>query len=262
MFWVFTDAYCFVGFITQLLYILTPIAFVIQLKNGVLRYERVSIFGLLSLYCTAFIYFWTSIYKIKEGADIDPLDFCNLVGFYLGLVYLLIYIYFIYLKDNKKKGILYMSILIVASLIVWIIIKFTVKKDNVGDRIFSWLGVIFNVAEYFPLGFSIIYLIKKKISEKYTLFGAFFGFLNCLAWLLWSSYSVVEHHANVEHSIVANCLGICLQICQVVLFLVFRKDDLEDIEIEKKEIALKEKYEAKEQEVEESKDPEYMTGFI
>ena len=60
----------------------------------------------------------------------------------------------------------------------------------------------------------------------------------------------------------ANCLGICLQICQVVLFLVFRKDDFEDIEIEKKDIALKEKYEAKEQEVEESKDPEYMTGFI
>ena len=47
-----------------------------------------------------------------------------------------------------------------------------------------------------------------------------------------------------------------------MLFLVFRKDDLEDIEIEKKDIALKEKYEAKEQEVEESKDPEYMTGFI
>ena len=110
MFWVFTDAYCFVGFITQLLYILTPIAFVIQLKNGVLRYERVSIFGLLSLYCTAFIYFWTSIYKIKEGADIDPLDFCNLVGFYLGLVYLLIYIYILSILLIIKKKVYFICL--------------------------------------------------------------------------------------------------------------------------------------------------------
>ena len=261
MFWVFDDAYCFVGFFTQLFYILTPIAFVIQLKNGVLHYERVSIFGLLSLYCNGFIYFWTSIYKIEEGADINPLDFCNLVGFYLGLVYLIIYLYFIYFKTNKKKGIIYISILVVSSILVWIIIKFTVKKDNIGDKIFSWLGVIFNVTEYFPLGFSIIYLIKNKISEKYTLFGAFFGFLNCVAWLSWAIYSVTVNHSNLEHSIVANCLGICLQICQVTLFLIFKRDDVEDKVIQEKEIALKEKYETKE-ETEKSKEPDYISGFI
>ena len=66
MFWIFWDAYCFVGFFTQILYILTPIAFIIQLKNGVLKEERVSIFALLSMYSNAFVYFWTSAYKVPE----------------------------------------------------------------------------------------------------------------------------------------------------------------------------------------------------
>ena len=34
------------------------------------------------------------LYKIKKDADINPLDFCNLAGAYLGLVYLIMYIFF------------------------------------------------------------------------------------------------------------------------------------------------------------------------
>ena len=161
-FWIFSDPYCFVGFFTQIFYILTPIAFVIQLKNGVLHQERVSIFGLLSLYCNAVIYFITSMYKTQSEKDIDHLDFCNMGAFYLGFIYLVIYFYFIYYKVNKTKGIILIAILAVGTLIVWLIIHFTIKKDNIWDKIFSWIGVVFNVTEYFPLGFSIIYLIKKK----------------------------------------------------------------------------------------------------
>ena len=64
MFWIFDDSYSCIGFFTQILYVLTPIAFLIQLKNGVLREERVSIFCLLSMYSNAFVYFWTSAYKV------------------------------------------------------------------------------------------------------------------------------------------------------------------------------------------------------
>lgn len=262
MFWVFTDAYCFVGFFTQILYILTPITFIIQLKSGVIKEERVSIFALLSLYCNAYIYFFTSLYKIKEGADINPLDFCNLAGAYLGLVYLLIYIYFVHFLSKKIKGLIYMGILIVSSIIVWIIIKFTVEEGNAADKIFNWLGVIFNVTEYFPMGFDIIYLLRNKISEKYTIFGAFFGFLNCVAWLTWAIQAVVNG-ADLVHSIVANCLGICLQISQFTLFFIFKRDDVDSISVGEKPVDIDEEENGiTNDKQEENKESEYLKEFI
>ena len=47
----------------------------------------------------------------------------------------------------------------------------------------------------------------------------------------------------------------------MTLFLVFKKDEVEDNTMKEKEIALKEKYQAKE-ENEQNKEPEYITGFI
>jgi hypothetical protein len=262
-FWIFSDAFCFVGFLTQILYILTPIAFVIQLKNGVLHQERVSIFGLLSLYCNAVIYFLTSIYKTQSGKDIDPLDFCNMGAFYLGFIYLVVYIYFIHYKANKMKGIIFIIILIVGTLIVWLVIHFTIEKGNIWDEIFSWIGVVFNVTEYFPLGFSIIYLIKNKISEKYTLFGATFGFVNCTAWLSWAINACFVNHDNLYHSLVANSLGICLEIAQFTLFFLFRNKDNEDnSNIEDKTRNISDADMDIGNSKEENKDPEYMADYI
>ena len=261
-FWVFSDPYCFVGFFTQIFYILTPIAFVIQLKGNVLKHERVSIIGLLSLYCNAFIYFWTSIYK-RTDSDVDPLDFANLGGFYLGLVYLLFYLYYVHLKKNFRMGMIYICILIVSSIGVWLIIFFTVEENNVPDKIFKWLGVIFNVTEYLPLGFDIVYIIKHKTSEKYTLFGAFFGFLNCVAWLAWAIYAVVVNHNKLEHSIAANCFGICLTVGQVVLFFVFRRGDSEETgNIEDKTNDIVEGGIDVDNTKEETKDPELFQDYL
>jgi hypothetical protein len=263
MFWFFDDAFCFVGFLTQIFYILTPIALMIQLKNNVLKPERVSIFGLSCLYGNAFIYFWTSAYKAPSGQDINPLDFCNLAGFYLGFIYLMIYIYFIHFKFKKLYGILLASGLVIISLVFWLIIKFTVKRDNVADKTFNWIGVVLNVCEYFPLGFSIIYLLKNKISEKYTLFGAFFGFLNCVAWLAWAIYAVVVNHNKLEHSIAANCFGICLTVGQVVLFFVFRRGDSEETgNIEDKTNDIVEGGIDVDNTKEETKDPEYIQDYM
>lgn len=262
MFWIFTDEYCFVGFFTQLLYILTPIAFVVQLKNKVLNFDRVSIFGLLSLYCNSFLYFWRSIYK-RTTSDIDPLDYCNLAGAYLGFIYLIIYLYYIYFTTNKKKGLIFMGILSASSVIVWLIISLTVKENNIWDRIFGWLGVIFNVTEYFPLGFNLIYLIKNKISEKYLLFGALSGFINCVAWLAWAIHAVVDSGDPLEYSIVANCLGICLVSTQAILFFIFKKPDSDDIadNEEKTNDIIEDGYDIV-KENEENKEPEYITDFI
>ena len=251
----FSDPYCFVGCLTQIFYILTPITFMLQLRAKVIHHERVSIFGLLSLYSNAFIYFFTSLNK--RTSDIDPLDYSNLLGTYAGLMYLLFYIYYVHFKKDKKRGLIFIAILVVISVIVEIIIIFTVKeKDSVGDKIFSWLGVIFNVTEYFPLGFSIIYLLKHKISEKFTIFGAFFGLLNCIAWLAWAIHAVYEG-SNLWHSIIANCLGICLEITQFILIFLFKRRD-EDDNSNIAEEGGKDMIDIKE----ENKDPEYMQGYI
>ena len=256
MFWIFWDPFCFVGFFTQILYVLTPIVFIIQLKNNVLNHERVSIFGLLCMYCNAFIYFITSAYKVEEGAEINPLDFCNLAGFYMGFVYLIIYIYFVHFKKNKMIGIIYMGTLVVVSIGVWILIMFTVESGNTWDKIYNWMGVVFNVLEYFPIGFSMIYIIRYRVSEKYSLFGAFFGFLNCAAWFSWAVYSVVVNGADLEHSIVANSLGICLVVTQFVLFFLFRKESDEDAKsVGEKPVDIDIEEEQKQQ-------PEYMKEFI
>ena len=260
-FWIFDDSYSCIGFFTQILYVLTPIAFITQLKNRVLHEERVSIFCLLSMYTNAFVYFWTSAYKVEAGADINPMDFCNLAGFYLGLIYLILYIYFVYFKSSKKKFVIFLVLIVVISVSVWLIIKYTVKKDNVADKIFNWIGFVFNVLEYFPIGFSIIYLIKNKISEKFTLFGAFFGLLNATTWLAWAIKSQIGG-ADLIHSIVANSLGICLTISQFVLFLVFRKKEIEEEDIVNANEEDKVAEIVKEKEEEIKNQPEFMNEFI
>ena len=34
-------------------------------------------------------------------------------------------------------------------------------------KIYEFIGVVFNIGEYLPLGFDYFYLIKHKISDKY-----------------------------------------------------------------------------------------------
>ena len=229
-FWVFSDVFCFIGFITQILYNLVPIVFFIQLKYGVLKKERLSYIGILCLFGNAFIYFFVSIYHRKEGDEIDPLDFCNLAGFYFGYVYLLLYIYFINFKEKKLQGILLIVGLTLISFCFYLLIRFTVDSDddNIWVKIFNWIGVGFNVLENLPLGFNLVYLIKYKVSERFTLFGAFFGIINVIAWLAWSIHATFIDDDNLYHSIIANILGICLHITQFILFFIFRGNEIEE----------------------------------
>ena len=153
-----------------------------------------------------------------------------------------------------------MGIIIVVSVAVWLIIKYTVEKDNISDKIFNWLGVVFNVLEYFPIGFDIIYIIKNKISEKFTLFGAFFGLFNSTAWLAWAVKSYIDG-ANLMHSIVANCLGICLTLGQFVIFFVFRKYTIDD-NISEGEKPIDIDNDKGSEQKNEINEPEYITEFM
>ena len=225
-FLIFSDIYCFLGFITQILYNLIPIAFIYQLKHNVLNRERISCVGISCLFGNAFIYFFISFFKRKPDDEIDPLDFCNLAGAYLGFVYIILYIYYVYCKVNQKLSIVLISILVFVSSSIFLIIMFTVdsNEDNISAKLFNWIGVIFNVLENLPIGFNIVYLIKNKISEKFTLFGAFFGIINEITWLAWAIHGEVQG-SNLKHSIVANIIGICIHITQFFIFFKFRKHE-------------------------------------
>jgi hypothetical protein len=226
-FWIFSDAFCFFGFFTQNLYNLVPIVFLIQLKIGLLKPERLTCFGILCLYGNAFIYFFLSIFHKGKDEDLDPLNFCNLAGAYLGFIYLILYFYHMYFKTNKLYALLFTIILALVSGIIFIILALTVNEDddNTYLHIFNWIGVIFNVLENLPLGFNIIYLIKNNISEKFTLIGATIGIINEITWLSWAIYSVKVNEGKLYHSITANILGICIHITQFFLFFYNPKDE-------------------------------------
>ena len=221
---VFINNYYLICFITQILFMLTPIAFFIKLKCGSIYNE--SIIGLLSFCSNAELYFM--IYLFAEG--IDALNFSLLISFLLGILYLALYIHiFIYKKGHKIKAVIFYIIILAIPFLVYIITNLTVRENNTWYIIFSWIGVIFNVAEYFPLDFDIKYLFRNKISDNFLLIGIAIGFLNCVSWLCWAINGVVSGEYNLYHSIVANCLGICLEISEIIIFILFKRYNLKNI---------------------------------
>ena len=258
----FSDAFCFIGFITNILYSLTPSIFIYQLKSGVLIKERISIIAILCLYCNGYLYFLTSIFK-AELKDIDPLDFCNLIGAYLGFVYLCLFIYHVYFKEEKKKAIIYYVSLIIGSIAYLILVMLVIKKENnFWSYLIKYLGIIFNILENLPLGFNIIYIIKNKISEKYTLFGAFFGLLNTSAWFAWAFYSCFLNKDNKEEdkpyqTLLANTICVFMPLTQFFLFFKFRKYNKDENNNEDDEIGEnKDNLDPSKPEIEEIKDNE------
>jgi hypothetical protein len=221
----------FVAFITHVLYDFVPLAFIYQSRHNVIKKERTSVIGITCLYFNAFIYFFTSLKHNKRNNNINPIDFCNLAGTLFGFFYFIYYhIYFFY-KNNLKRVIISISLLIIISIVFLIIILVKVEEEEHGEennsyyRAFNWFfGTIFNIFENLPLGFDIIYLIKNKVSEKYTLFGATIGLFNTTVWLAWAIIKLKDEDKHLEHSIVANILGICLHILQFVLFFKFRNN--------------------------------------
>ena len=219
----FEDKLHFFAFITQVLYNLVPINFMFFLFYGYIQKERASILGITFLYSNAFIYFWTSIYH-KNTEGVNHLDFCNLIGFFFGLIYFIFYHYILYYEKDLKRFLIPIISLIVISILIFIIISiFVNKKENFVYILFNWyIGTILNILENLPLGFDIIYLIKNKISEKFTLLGASVGFINNIIWLIWA-IKKVNIGENRDYSIIANIFAICLHILIFFLFFIFMK---------------------------------------
>ena len=225
----FKDIYSFIGFSTSILYNLVPCAFLFQLKYNALNKERISIIPLICLYSNAIIYFSISAFQAGDVKSIDPMDFCNLTGSYLGFVYLIIYIIMVYLKEEKRKATIYIALLIIITILFLILVKKVIGKEiNFWTYLFKYMGIVFNILQNLPMGFSIIYLIKNKVSEKYTLFGAFFGLINILAWFIWGFHAVFIDKNNKNkpyQTVIANLIALFLPIMQFYLYYKYKKDD-------------------------------------
>ena len=221
-FYNFSNNYCIASLITQFLYTLTPIAFFVRLKWVYINDE--SYFGFLCLYLNSLLYSLINIYKLKSLFSV--LLACHLPTILIGIFYLSLYYHIFYGKrenNNRKEG-LFDLIIIGGSIIIWVLIHFTITKNNILFDVYDWINAVFNVAQYFPIGHNIISLIKRKDINIYALIGTFFGLANCISWLLLAIHALIEAEDNVYYLIVANCLGICVEIAQFVLIILSNID--------------------------------------
>ena len=211
----------YIGFVSAILYTLVPGIFLYQLRSNVLKEERLSIIAILCLYINGLIYFIRSL--VFEKIEIDVRDFCNLAGAYLGFIYIVIYLKHFYYKTNKIYFYIFIVIILLSSITV-IIIELIIRNNETLMKIVEWSGVIFNIFEYLPMGFNLIYLIKNKISERFTLFGAFLGSINTIIWIIWA----ITNKENKLHSLISNIIGLLLCLLQIFIFFLFRKEESDE----------------------------------
>jgi hypothetical protein len=218
-----------IGFFTQIIYNLTPILYNMNLEYDTFKIKNSSIISVIGLYTNAFIYFFLNLFSDEYNENTLVLrDYCNLIGSFLGLVYLLIYYYERYKDEDIKKILLhYLLILVITGIIVAFEYLLIIKKNNaIASNLFKWVGVIPNVLEYFPIGVNIFYLIRHKISENLSLVGATLGLINSLVWLIWAIQFTIRNLNDPQyHSMLANLLAIFLNIFQFYIFCRYKSNN-------------------------------------
>ena len=236
---VFNDGFGMFCFSSQLIYNMIPLVFCRKLKPGVLKDKKLSIISILCLYINALIYFVLCAFNPIN--IIEVMDFCNLQGAFLGIVYIILYYKYLYYQDNKIKFYIIVFCLVISSAIIivaeyfLIFYKYYIRNLIEIDHfieIINWIGVIFNIGEYLPIGFDFFFLIKNKISEKNTLLGAYVGIINTILWLIWSIIKTFtttkdkQNNGKKYHSFVANIFGLFLCLSQLGLYYKYKKDDI------------------------------------
>ena len=220
-----------IGFFTQIIYNLTPIFYNMNLEYDTFKIKNSSIISVFCLYTNAFIYFFLNLFSDEYNENTLVLrDYCNLIGTFLGFLYLLIYYYERYKDEDIKKMVLnYLMILIITGIIIAFEYILIIKMNNsIASKLFKWIGVIPNVLEYFPIGVSIFYLIKHQVSENLSLVGATLGLINSLVWFIWAIQFTLNNENDPQyHSMLANLLAALLNIFQFFIFCRYKSHNKE-----------------------------------
>ena len=217
----------FLGFVTNIFYVLTPILFNMLVDQNSFEIESISIMSVFSMYVNAFIYFFLGLFGESNGNSFVLRDYCNLIGTFLGLVYLTIYFYERY-KDDIKSIIFYYFVILVVSAIILILeyIFIISRYDVIYIMMFKWIGVFPNVLEYFPIGYNILYLIKNKIAYKFLVIGGIFGLFNSIVWFIWAIITTITNKNDPQyHSICANALSIFMNFLQFYIFYKYKRNN-------------------------------------
>lgn len=209
----------YISFVSDILYTLVPAIFLYILQLKLFNEESLSILGILFMYSNALIYFVLSVCNSEKR--IEVMDFCNLAGAYLGFIYLFLYLKYLFYNTEKEKFFIFMTIIILTSILVFLAEYFI----KISVKVLEWVGIIFNILEYLPLGFNLLYLIKNKISNKFTLFNGVIGLINTIIWLVWAIVHTIKEDENKKiHSIIANVFGLLLSLLQIFLYYCFRNE--------------------------------------
>ena len=217
----------FLGFISCILYDLTPILFNMLIDQGSFEIESISILSIFNIYINASIYFFQGLFSQSNDGSFVLRDYCNLIGTFLGLVYLTIYFYERY-KDDIKSIIFYYFVILVVSAIILILeyIFIISRYDVIYIMMFKWIGVFPNVLEYFPIGYNILYLIKNKIAYKFLVIGGIFGLFNSIVWFIWAIITTITNKNDPQyHSICANALSIFMNFLQFYIFYKYKRNN-------------------------------------
>lgn len=218
----------FLGFTTNIFYVLTPILFNLLINHNTFEIESVSILSVFSMYCNAFIYFFLGLFGESSGNSFVLRDYCNLIGTFLGLVYLALYFYERYKDESIKKLVLYYILIIAISglIIIFEYIFIISHYNDTYNYLFKWFGVFPNVLEYFPIGLDICYLIKNQKAKKFLVVGGTFGLINSSVWFIWAIHFTITHKEEPQyHSICANFLSITMIVLQFFIFCKYKIDD-------------------------------------
>lgn len=216
------------GFISNILYVLTPLLFNMLIDHNSFEIESISIMSVFSMYCNAFIYFFLTLFGENIGNNFVLRDYTNLLGTFLGIVYLAIYYYERYKDENIKYTLLnYIIVISLTGIMIafeyyFIILNYTETHNN----IFKWIGVLPNVLEYFPIGYNIFYLIRKKKAKIFLVIGATFGLFNSTIWFIWAlRITITNKNEPQYHSLLANILSISLNILQFYVYCKYRNNN-------------------------------------
>ena len=216
------------GFITSLLYYLTPILLLFNPYRKLIDKKYLSYFSLVALYLNGLLYFTYCFANRKNpNQTISTLEFCNLIGTFLGFFFLLKYINFVYKENTRLILIIFLifcSLFLI--LVEYLIIVLCINNNYsiIKDIIFYSISVI-NVLMYFPIGFNIINIISDKIPEKIILYSSFIGLLNCIIWIIFSIHNQFYENGHSTHIIISNSISAIICIIHIILFFYFLKNN-------------------------------------
>lgn len=144
--WTSDSAYFF-GFLSSVLLSFTPVIQVIALISKQINIEIVNLFPLICLYANCGLFFFQQLIlilnKSENGQSLPILQYCNLIGFCLSLIWCIIIIYYQNIKSKLHFG-LYVLLLIVATAI-GITIEFLMKDLSFYKTFINVIASIFNV---------------------------------------------------------------------------------------------------------------------